>query len=135
MSLSHVRLFATLWTVAYEASLSMGFCRQQYWSGLPFPSPAGLPDPRIKAGSLALQTDALLSEPDTLYALLLLLLFLEILTHCLHTTKKPINRITSLSMQTIFTRPYLSVFLQIKLPWGKVMKCNLLIQGCYRSQM
>ena len=37
-SLSHVRLFATLWTVAYQASPSMGFSRQEYWSGLPFPS-------------------------------------------------------------------------------------------------
>ena len=38
-SLSHVRLFATLWTIAYQASPSMGFSRQEYWSGLPFPSP------------------------------------------------------------------------------------------------
>ena len=38
-SLSHVRLFATPWTVVYQASLSMGFSRQEYWSGLPFPSP------------------------------------------------------------------------------------------------
>ena len=38
-SLSHVRLFATPWTVAYQAPLSMGFSRQEYWSGLPFPSP------------------------------------------------------------------------------------------------
>ena len=38
-SLSHVQLFATPWTVAYQASLSMGFSRQEYWNGLPFPSP------------------------------------------------------------------------------------------------
>ena len=43
---SHVRLFATLWTVAYQAPLSMGFSRQYYWSGLPFPSPGDLPNPR-----------------------------------------------------------------------------------------
>ena len=42
-SLSHIRLFATLWTVAYQAPLSMGFSRQEYWSGLPFPSPEDLP--------------------------------------------------------------------------------------------
>ena len=42
-SLSHVRFFATPWTVAYQASLSMGFSRQEYWSGLPFPSPGDLP--------------------------------------------------------------------------------------------
>ena len=62
-SLSRVRLFVTLWTVAYQAPLSMGFSRQERWSGLPFPSPGELPDPRIKPGSPALQADALLSEP------------------------------------------------------------------------
>ena len=41
-SLSHVRLFATPWTVAHQAPLSMGFSRQEYWSGLPFPSPKRL---------------------------------------------------------------------------------------------
>ena len=44
-SLSCVRLFVTLWTVAHQVPLSMGFSRQEYWSGLPFPSPGGLPDP------------------------------------------------------------------------------------------
>ena len=44
-SLSHVRLFATPWTVAYQAPLSVGFSRQEYWSGLPFPSPGALPNP------------------------------------------------------------------------------------------
>ena len=62
-SLSCVRLFATPWTVAYQAPLSMGFSRQQYWSGLPFPSPGDLPNPAIKPRSPALQTDALPSEP------------------------------------------------------------------------
>ena len=61
--LSHVRLFTTPWTVAYQASLSMRFSRQGYWSGLPFPSPRDLPDPGIKLGSPALQADALPSEP------------------------------------------------------------------------
>ena len=50
-SLSRVRLFATLWTEAYQAPLSMGFSRQEYWSGLPFPSPGDLPDPGIEPGS------------------------------------------------------------------------------------
>ena len=45
---------ATPWTVAYQASPSMGFSRQEYWSGLPFPSPGGLPDPGIEPGSPAL---------------------------------------------------------------------------------
>ena len=50
-SLSRVRLFATPWTVAYQAPLSMGFSRQEYWSGLPFPSPGDLPNPGIEPGS------------------------------------------------------------------------------------
>ena len=43
---SHVQFFVTLWTVAHQISLSMGFSRQEYWSGLPFPSPGGSPQPR-----------------------------------------------------------------------------------------
>ena len=62
-SLSHVGLFVTPWTVAYQASLSMGFSRQEYWRGLPFPSPGDLPDPGIKPGSSTLQADPLPSEP------------------------------------------------------------------------
>ena len=62
-SLSRVRLFATPWTVAYQALPSMGFSRQEYWSGLPFPSPGDLPDPGIEPGSPAFQADALTSEP------------------------------------------------------------------------
>ena len=53
-SLSYVRLFATPWTVAYQAPPSMGFSRQEYWNGLPFPSPGDLPNPGIKPGSPAL---------------------------------------------------------------------------------
>ena len=51
------------WTVAYQAPLSMRFSRQEYWSGLPFPSPGDLPDPGIKPGSPTLEADALTSEP------------------------------------------------------------------------
>ena len=53
-SLSHVQLFVTLWTVAYQAPPSMGFSRQEHWSGLPFPSPGELPNPGIGPGSPAL---------------------------------------------------------------------------------
>ena len=49
------------WAVAYKASPSMGFSRQEYWSGLPFPSPGDLPDPGIEPGSPALEADALTS--------------------------------------------------------------------------
>ena len=62
-SLSRVRLFTTPWTVAYWAPPSMGFSRQEYWSGLPFPSPGELPDPGIEPRSPTLQADALTSEP------------------------------------------------------------------------
>ena len=72
--LSHVRVFATPWMVAYQAPLSTGFSRQEYWSGLPFPSPGDLPNPGIEPGSPALQTDALPSEPPGKPLLLLLLL-------------------------------------------------------------
>ena len=58
-SLSHVRLFATPWTIAYQGPQSMGCSRQEYWSGLPFPSPGDLPDPGIEPRSPALQADAL----------------------------------------------------------------------------
>ena len=50
------------WTVALQAPLSMGFSRQEYWSGLPCPSPGDLPDPRMEPGSPALQKDSLLSK-------------------------------------------------------------------------
>ena len=62
-SLSRVQLFATPWTVAYQAPPSMGFSRQEYWSGLPFPSPGDLSNPRIEPGSPALEADTLTSEP------------------------------------------------------------------------
>ena len=63
LSCSVVSDSANPWTVAYQAPPSMGFSRQEYWSGLPFPSPGDLPDPGIKPGSSALQPDALPSEP------------------------------------------------------------------------
>ena len=53
---------ATPWTVACQAPLSVGFSRQEYWSGLPFPSPGALHDPRIEPGSPALQADSLPTE-------------------------------------------------------------------------
>ena len=62
-SLSCVQLFGTPWTVACQAPLSMGFSRQGYWSGLPFPSPGYLPNTGIKPRSLALQVGFLPSEP------------------------------------------------------------------------
>ena len=62
-SLSRVRLFETPWTVTYQVPLSMGFSRQEFWSGLPFPSPGDLSNPGIEPRSPALQIDALQSGP------------------------------------------------------------------------
>ena len=60
--LSHVQFFATPWTVAHQAPLSMGFSRQEYWSELPFPSLGDLPDPGMEPRSPALQASSLSSE-------------------------------------------------------------------------
>ena len=68
-SLSRVQLFAAPQTVAYQAPLSMGFSRQQYWSELPFPSPGDLPNPGLEPRSPTLQTDTLPSEPKQWYNL------------------------------------------------------------------
>ena len=54
---------ATPWTVAHQAFLSMGFSRQEYWSGLPFLSPGDLPNPGIESGSPTLQADSVPFEP------------------------------------------------------------------------
>ena len=62
-SLSRFRLFVTSWTVAHQGPPSMEFSRQEYWSGLPFPSPGDLPNPGTEPGSPALRADALPSEP------------------------------------------------------------------------
>ena len=61
--LSRVQLLKTPWTLAWQTPLSMGFSRQEYWSGLPFPSPGDLPNPGIEPRSPALEADALTSEP------------------------------------------------------------------------
>ena len=62
-SLSHIQIFVTPQAVACQASLSMGFSRQEYWSGLPFAPPGDLPNPGIKPMSPALQADSLPTEP------------------------------------------------------------------------
>ena len=62
-SLSRVWLFVTPWTVAHQAPVSMEFSRQEYWSGLPLPSPGDLPDTEIEPRSPTLQADSLLSKP------------------------------------------------------------------------
>ena len=61
---SHVWLFATLWTVIDQVPLSMGFFRQEYWIGLPLPPPGDIPDPGIKPAYLTLQSDSFPSKPS-----------------------------------------------------------------------
>ena len=76
-SFSRVRLFVTPWTVGCQAPLSMGFSRQEYWSGLPFPSLENLPDPGIESRSPVLQADFYhLSYREDPKAYLRLLIFL-----------------------------------------------------------
>ena len=60
---SRVQLSVTLWTVAVQAPLSIGFSKLEYWSGLPCPAPGDLPDPWIELASPALQADSLDTEP------------------------------------------------------------------------
>ena len=62
---SHIQLFGTPWTVAHSAPLSMGFCRQAYWSGLLFPSPADIPDPGMEPKSPASPALPVNSSPLT----------------------------------------------------------------------
>ena len=70
-SLSCVWLFATLWTVARQAPLFLGFPRQEYWSGVPFPSPGDLPDPGIEPTSPPLAGGLFTAEPLVKHSLLL----------------------------------------------------------------
>ena len=74
--LSCIQLFATPWTAAHQAPLFMGFSWQEYWSGLPFPSPEGLSDPGIELafpGSPALQMDSFPLPPGNPFNLNILL--------------------------------------------------------------
>ena len=87
-SLSRLRLFATPWTVTYQAPLSMGFSRQEYWRGLPFPSPRDLRDIGIEPRSPAFQADALTAEPPgkphPFFNLVVIILFVFLLFKVFH---------------------------------------------------
>ena len=69
-SLSRIQLFAIPWTVAYQALPSMGFSRQEHWSGLPFPPPGDLPDPGIEPRYPTLEVEALTPEPPRMQRLI-----------------------------------------------------------------
>ena len=112
--LSRVQIFGTPWTVAYQASPSMGFSRQEYWSGLPSPFPGDLPDAGIKPGSPALQADALTSEPpgkpfylDVHIFPLILVQALPYFPHMILTTSKHISIYSSFSIAIKFIEPLL----------------------------
>ena len=113
-SLSHVRLFVTPWTVAYQAPLSMGFSRQGYWSGVLFPSPGHLPNPGIEPKPSTLQVDSL--PPETagkpnwssdIYLLMSLLsnsfCFIQTETLRIYLCQKPLT-CSSLYLDGILTR-------------------------------
>ena len=95
--LSRVQLFATPWTVAHQVPPFMEFSRQEYWSGLPFPSPGDLPDPGIKPRSLELQADALLSEPPRNCR--------HEIKRCLLLGRKPMTNLDSILKNRDFTLP------------------------------
>ena len=82
------------WTVAHQALLCMEFSRQDYWSGLPFPSPGVLPDPGIEPRSPALQVGSLLSAPPGKGKVganhILYVYFMEVLAHCWEGEKNPL---------------------------------------------
>ena len=82
--LTRVRLFVTPWTVACQTPLSMGFSRQEYWSGLPFPSPGDLPNPGIQPGCPASQSDSLLSEPPGKISNISVCVYNQSTVHCLN---------------------------------------------------
>ena len=62
--LNHVQLFATPWTVAHQAPVSMGFSREEYWKGVPFTPPGDLPNPGIEPRAPSLQAHSLAAEPQ-----------------------------------------------------------------------
>ena len=70
-SFKSVQLFVTPWTVICLSSLPMEFSREEYWSGLPFPSPGDIPNPGVKPRSFAMQAESLPSEPPGNYTQLI----------------------------------------------------------------
>ena len=100
-SLSLVRLFATPWTVARQAPLTMGFSRQEYWCGWPFPSPGDLPDPGIKPTSPAFPASAggffTTEPPGKPYIYICIYLLFQILS---------LYRVLKILFSVLHSRPY-----------------------------
>ena len=115
-SLSRIRLFATPWTVIHQIPLSMGFSRQEYWSGVPFPSPGDLPGPGIEPRSPALQEDALTSEPPGKWDPKTYFLF----------SKIHLNQILSNQVHSMYLWPESYLFVKKKLTAKEKHNCERL---------
>ena len=126
---SRVRLFATPWTAASQAPPSMGFSRQEYWSGLPFPSPGDLPDSGIEPGSPTLQADAFL-------ALICLYLVVERVTFffscmCVHAQLLGHVQLFETPRTVAHCSPGTSVH---GISQARIMGCHFLLQGIFPTQ-
>ena len=114
--------FATPWTIACQVLLSMGFSRQEYWSGLPFPSPGNLPDPRIEPVSPALQVDSLpLSHQGFSYSIYSYKILAIFPVLC----NKSFQLILYLSLYLLFSYPYIASY-PFSLPTGNHCICECL---------
>ena len=104
-SLSRVWLFANPWTLAHQAPPSMGFSRQEYWSGLPFPFPGDLPDPGIEPRSPALDADALTSEDSVNFQKILQTKQAPGVLHSWCTGKMPPSTLLAPAVLPVLTEP------------------------------
>ena len=121
-SFSHVRLFAAPWSVATcEAPLSLGFSRQEYWSGLSFPSPGALPNPAISPGSPALQVDSLsfLSHQRSLCVCVCVCTYLNLK---MTGVKEPDKQFTTRQFSAFKILVYIATFLKHGKPKNSVKK-------------
>ena len=137
-SLSHVRLFATLWTVAPQVPLSLEFSRQEYLRGLPFPSPGDLPYPEMEPGSSALQADFLLSEPPGKPYITIVMFSLSDLKQIISLNRKWKWK-WSRSVMSDSLRPHGLQPTQLLRPWDFPGKntgvgCHFLLQGIFPTQ-
>ena len=119
-SLSLVWLFVTPWTVAYQAPPSMGFFRQEHWSGLSFPSPGDLPNPGIEPRSPTLQVDSLPAEPQGKWYIDIIKVLGKIIPRGLYSwiswTEEP-GRLQSMGSQRVRHDWATSLSLSLYSPW------------------
>ena len=118
--LNHIRLFVTPWTVAHQASLSMKLSREEYWSGLPFPSPGDPPNLGVEPRSPALQADSLFSESPGESKLSTQILFNNIFYEHMEAY------ISNISILTLKNAHY---FVEIFLNFNIFLICRITTQG------